>query len=65
MRLCETCRFYKLKKPEDKRRGFRGYCSRTTLPISSKGYLVDMMYRYAEVPVNGSCDSWEIKDDNR
>lgn len=62
MKLCENCRFYMLKKPEDRRHGFRGYCSKITLPIYAKtGYIVDMLYRYGEVPLNGSCDKWEAK----
>lgn len=64
MKLCENCRFYRLKKVEDRKRGFRGYCIRESLRVLAKGYLVDMMYRYAEVPLNGLCDCWESKDDN-
>lgn len=60
MNTCENCRHYCLKKPEDRKKGYKGYCKAFTLPIYAKtGYVVDRMYRYGEVPLNGSCDKWE------
>lgn len=56
---CADCLYYRLKKEGDRARGYRGYCSRFTISLRRKGYLVDRMYYYAEVPDNGFCDEWE------
>ena len=46
------------RRKSGKCRGMKGYCTRNRLKISARGYLEDGMFRYAEVPNNGLCDSF-------
>ena len=54
---CGNCFHYRQKK--ERCTGFKGYCTRTKLRISEKGYLENGMFRYPEVANNGLCDAYK------